>query len=69
MVVGVVAHYWSSVLYLVLHLYIHLDLCVVCYTEVPGYTACDYIVVAHYYIVVAHCCTVAMDYCMVVVLG
>jgi hypothetical protein len=54
---------------LMFHLYIHLDLHVVCCTKVLSYTVWDYIVVTHYCIAVVHCCTVVGHYCMVVVLG
>jgi hypothetical protein len=54
-------------IYLVLYLYIHIDLCMVHCTEVPGYTVRDYIVVVHYYTVVAHCHIVVSHCCMVVV--
>jgi hypothetical protein len=52
---------------LFLHLYTHLDLCVVRCTEVPDYTLWDYIVVVHYYTTTVHYCILVVDYYMVVV--
>jgi hypothetical protein len=39
------------------------------FTEVLGYTARGYTMVAHYYIVVSQCYTVVAHYCMEVVPG
>jgi hypothetical protein len=55
--------------YLMLHLYIHLNLCMVCCTEVSGYIAWDYTESAHYYTTVVHCCIVVAHCYMVVVHG
>jgi hypothetical protein len=57
------------VICLILHLYIHLDLCVVHCTEVPSYTTWDYSVVMHYYNVVSHFFIDVENYCMVVASG
>jgi hypothetical protein len=59
----------QTILYLILHLCIHLDLLVVRCTEVPGYTTQGYTVVAHCCIVATHFYTDVAHCCMVVVLG
>jgi hypothetical protein len=56
-------------LYLVLHLCIHLDLLMVPCIEVPDYTLWGYTVATHYCIAIAHCCTADAHYCMVVAPG
>jgi hypothetical protein len=55
--------------FLILQLCIHLELLMVCCTEVSRYTPRGYTVDAHYCIATAHCCTVVAHYCMVVVPG
>jgi hypothetical protein len=54
-------------LYLVLHLCIHLDILARHCTEVPDYTARGYTVATHYDTVTALCCTATTHCCMVVV--
>jgi hypothetical protein len=56
-------------LYLFIHLYIHLDLLAVHCIEVPGYTARGYTMAMHCCIAGAHYYTIAMHCYMVVVLG
>jgi hypothetical protein len=56
-------------LFLILHLYIHLDLLMAHCTEVHIYIAGGYTEAAHYYILVVQCCTAALHYFLVVVPG
>jgi hypothetical protein len=49
----------QMLLFLVLHLCIHLNLLIMDCIGVPGYTAQGYTVVAHCCTAVAHCCIVA----------